>query len=473
MREYDLIVIGSGSAYALVDQLLKRDAGARVALIDKDAPGGICLTRGCIPSKMLLYPADVVRLVERAEQFGVYLTLDRVDFGEVMHRMHRRIDPDIERIREEFAHTDRLDYLPAPARFLRPAVLEVDGQEITSSRIVLATGSQPSIPEIPGLADSGYLTSDSLLELTELPARLAILGGGYIWLEFAHFFSAMGSRVTLIGRNPRLLPAEEPEISEFVAAALKGRIDVRTATQLVRVDGTPGAPLTLDLARRDGSAPEQLQVDRLLVDVGREPTSSILDASNGGVETTPEGWIRVDPYLATTAPGVWALGDATGVYPFKHKANYDADLLVRNLLGGAHDAVDYSAVPHAVFTDPEVAAVGLGERAALELVGRDWLLVGRSVFEETVKGQAMGATGLVKVLVEKGSLRILGAHIVGPQASVLVQEVVTLLNTPGRSAKPIIDGMHIHPALSEVVDWAFARLRPWPGYHPPPTTPAA
>jgi mycothione reductase len=471
MKEYDAIAVGSGSAYTLLDTILERDPRARVALIDKDAPGGICLTRGCIPSKMLLYPADVVGLVERAAEFGVHLRLDRVDFGEVMRRMRHRIDPEIEQIRQEFSHTDRLDYFPAPARFVRPAVLEVAGEEITAKRIFLCTGSQPKVPRIPGLEGSGFLTSDTVLGLTELPPRLAILGGGFVATEYAHFFSAMGARVTLIGRNPRLLPTEEPEVSEFVADAFRRRLDLRTGCELRRVEGGPGGPLSLEVGPVPGGASRPIEVDRLLVATGRAPTSEILDPAAGGVDTTPEGWIRVDPYLATSARGVWALGDATGVFPFKHKANYDAHVVKLNALDGRGVAVDYHAVPHAVFTDPEVAAVGLGERAALAEVGPERLLVGRCRYEETAKGQAMGTSGFAKVLVEKDSLRILGAHVVGPHASLLVQEVVTLLNTPGRSARPIIDGMHIHPALSEVIDWAFVRLRPWTAT-PAPTPPA-
>jgi mycothione reductase len=378
-----------------------------------------------------------------------------------MRRMHDRIDPDIERIRQEFAHTDRLDYFPAPARFVRPSVLEVAGEEIGAKRIFLCTGSRPSVPDIPGLEGSGFLTSDTVLGLTELPPRIAILGGGFVAAEYAHFFSAMGAQVTVIGRNPRFLPGEEPEVSEFVAETLRRRLDLRTGWELRRVEGGASGPLALEVAPGPGRAAESLEVDRLLVAVGRQPTSDILDAPAGGVERTPAGWIRVDSHLATSARGVWALGDATGVYPFKHKANYDAEVVKLNALEGRGVEVDYSAVPHAVFTEPEVAAVGVGEQAALAEVGPERLLIGRCRLEETVKGQAMGVTGFAKVLVEQGTLRILGAHIAGPQASILVQEVVTLLNTPDKSARPIIDGMHIHPALSEVVDWAFARLRPW------------
>ncbi|MCI4334653.1 MAG: dihydrolipoyl dehydrogenase [Thermoplasmata archaeon] len=469
MRSFDAIAVGSGSVYAILEEMIERNPRTKLAVIDKDEPGGICLTRGCIPSKMLLYPADVVRLLERSAEFGVHSTLSSVSFAEVMHRMHHRVDPGIERAGNTFSTSENLAYFRAPAQFVAPSTLEVAGERLTAPLIFLCTGSQPRIPSIPGLADSGFLTSDTVLQLEELPARLGILGGGFIACEYAHFFSAMGAQVTLVGHNSRLLPDEDPEVSQFVAGALGQRVGLRLNQEVLAVERTSAGSVAVHHRTRDTGDLSSVEVDRLLVATGREPTSGILHPERAGVSQTPVGWIRVNEFLETTAPGVWAMGDATGRFPFKHKANYDATVVLHNALDGTRTAVDYHAVPHAVFTDPEVAGVGLTEPEALSEVGPDRLLVGRCRMEQTVKGQAMGATGFCKALVEKDSLRILGTHIVGPHASLLVQEVVTLLNTPSRSAAPIIDGMHIHPALSEVVDWAFARLLPYRAARAPPT----
>jgi mycothione reductase len=465
MKEYDMIAIGSGSSVSVLDGWLRHHAGARGAVIDKDAPGGICLTRGCIPSKMLTSAADVVRIIERAGEFGIAVSGMRVDFGKVMDRMHHHIDPEIRAIGQGLSRAKEIDYYHAPVEFVGPYTLRTpDGEQLHSERILLGLGSEPTIPAIPGLAEAAPLTSDTVFNLRERPESLAILGGGYIAAEFGHFFSAMGSRVTIVGRNPRFLPQEDPEISEIVTRTLGRRVRLLLGQQPTRVTKGRGKRQVLHLSAA-GTAEEAVEVDGILVATGRGPTTRFLRPERAGIQTNPSGWIAVNEHLETNQPGIWALGDATGVYPFKHKANYDANVLYRSLILGRKSSVDYHAVPHAVFTDPEVASVGLTEPAALEQVGEDRLLVGRYEYKNTAKGEAIGVEdGLVKVLVMADGMRIVGAHIVGPHASILLQEVVNLMYTPTRSAQAILDGMHIHPALSEVVERAFLSLVP-AGHH--------
>ena len=472
MKEYDILAIGSGSAVSVVDAWLQRHPGSRGALIDKDAPGGICLTRGCIPSKMLTSVADVVRTVERAGEFGVSVPGARVDFAKVMGRLHAHIDPEIHAIGEGLSQAPNLDYYHEPVEFVEPYTLRsAGGVTMHSTRILLGLGSEPILPALPGLREARPLTTDTVFDLRERPDRLAILGGGYIAAEFAHFFSAVGTEVTVVGRNPRFLPQEDPEISDIVTRSLGRRVRLVLGRPPDRVEAGRRGRTTLHLPPT-GTAPEEnLEVDRVLVATGRGPTTRILHPERAGIATDARGWIRVNEYLETSQPGIWALGDATGNLPFKHKANYDAKVLYYALVGGRRTAVDYHAVPHAVFTDPEVASVGLTEPQALERYGADELLLGRYEYKNTAKGEAIGAEdGRVKVLVRRPGLEIVGAHIVGPQASVLVQEVINLLYTSDRSARPIVDGMHIHPALSEVVERAFLALAPiGPSHRPAPT----
>ena len=462
MKEYDIMAIGSGSAVSVVDAWLQRHPNARGAIIDKDAPGGICLTRGCIPSKMLTSVADVVRTIERAGEFGVSVAGSRVDFAKVMGRLHAHIDPEIQSIREGLSHAANLDYYHEPVEFVAPYTLRSSGAvTMHSTRILLGLGSEPLVPSIPGLRESRPLTSDTVFDLKERPDRLAILGGGYIAAEFAHFFAAVGTQVTIVGRNPRFLAQEDPEISEIVARSLGSRVRLVLGRQPDRVEPGSRGRTTIHLPAAGPGAEENLEVDRVLVATGRGPTAHILHPERAGIRTDPRGWIVVNEYLETTQPGIWALGDATGNYPFKHKANYDAKVLYYAMVAGRRSAVDYHAIPHAVFTDPEVASVGLTEPQAVEKYGTDGLLIGRYDYKNTAKGEAIGATdGRVKVLVRSEGLEIVGAHIVGPQASVLIQEIINLLYTRERSARPIIDGMHIHPALSEVVERAFLALAP-------------
>lgn len=464
MKEYDLISMGTGSAMPVVNAMLRSTPGLRAAVIDKDEPGGICLTRGCIPTKILLYPAELVGELLRARSFGLDVDLKSVKFDEVMGRMRALIDDDIAQVRQGLLATPGVDYYPAPAEFVEPYTMRVRGETIRGKTIFLGTGSRPRIPPIAGLDTVGYLTSDSALHLRYLPGRLAVVGGGYIAAELGHFFSRMGSTVTILGRNPQFLPGEEPEVSAVARASLEDHLTIRVNVEVTSAEKSgPGKRLVF--VDRSQGREESIEVDEILVAVGRESISDVLHPERAGIKTDDHGWIQVNEFLETSQPNVWALGDATGRFMFKHKANYDAKVVYQNAVLHRRTATDYHAVPHAVFTDPEVASVGLRESEAIGLAGRDRLLVGFYRYEDTAKGQAMGLRQFfVKVLVESDSLRILGAHIVGPQASILLQEVVNLLYTPDGSARPIREGMHIHPAMSEVVERAFLNLMPLAQY---------
>jgi mycothione reductase len=461
MREYDLLAVGSGSAMYVVEPFLERYPNARAAVIDKDDPGGICLTRGCIPSKLLLYPASLRRLAERGPELGVDVRVQGVDFGRVMARMREIVAADVEEVRTDLTTSPNIDYYHGTAEFVAPKTLRVGSEELRSERILLCTGSRPTIPPIPGLRESGYLTSDTVLELTELPGQIAIVGGGFIAAEYGHFFSAMGAKVTILGRNARFLPTEEPEVSRLVETSLRRHLTLETSREVTHVENVPGGGRRLTVSDRITGSKSQVEVDQLLVAVGRESNNDLLRLDRAGIVSDPHGWIPTDEFLQTNQPGIWALGDATGHLLYKHKANQDAWVLEENLVKDRRRRTDYHAVPHAVFTEPEVAAVGLGEREAVERLGPERLLVGTCPFEKTAKGRAMGIReGFVKVLVEKGTYRIVGAHIVGPEAAILLQEIVDLMYTPGQSSLPIREGMHIHPALSEVIERAFEVLRP-------------
>ena len=468
MKEYDIIVIGSGSSVSIVDAYLRQNPGAKAAVIDKDEPGGICLTRGCIPSKILLYSAEVVRTIERAKEFGVDASIRAIHFDQVMERMRSLIGPDIAAIRQGLGHSSGLDFFSATAEFVAPYTLKVSGETIRSKRIVLGLGSESIIPRIRGLSEVGYLTSDTVLSLQKLPSTLAIIGGGYIAAEYGHFFASMGSKVTIIGRNPQFLPAEDPEISEVARRSLGRTLTILTNHEVTEVrKGLTGKKQVVATDRATGRA-TTTAVDELVVASGRGPTTAYLHAERGGIELDANGWVRVNEQLETSQPGVYAVGDATGRYLFKHKANYDAKVVYYNLVRGEHQAADYHAVPHAVFTDPEVAGVGWTEPEARRSLPPGRLLIGRYQFADTAKGEAMGLKDsgyFVKVLVDSEGTRIVGGQIVGPEASVLIQEVVDLMYTAERSARSIIDGMHIHPALSEVVERAFLALVPADHHH--------
>ena len=466
MKEYDLIVIGTGSAMNPIDTLIQKNPNMKIAVIDKDDPGGICLTRGCIPSKILLYPAELVRTIERAGKFGIDVNVEKINFETVMERMRALIYEDINMIREGLSHSKNIDYYPDVAEFTAPYTLKVGDDTITSKMIFLCTGSKPKIPPIKGLEKVGYHTSDTVLKINQLPESLAIVGGGYIAAEYGHFFSAMGSKVTVIGRNPQFLPKEEPEVSALAKKELQKHMPIFTDHEVREAEKTLMGKKKLVAVDRENGKKMEITAEEILVAVGRGPNTDILHPERGKIKTDENGWIIVNEYLETSQPNVWALGDANGKYLFKHVANYESLVVYYNAILKRRVKVDYHAIPHAVFSYPEVASVGLREREAIEKYGKDKVLIGIQRYQDTAKGEAMGVKNyFVKVIVEKGTMRILGAHIIGPQASVLIQEIINLMYTPKQSAEPIIYGMHIHPALSEVVERAFGSLMPPEQYH--------
>ncbi len=465
MKEYDLIVIGTGSGTNYIYPMLDADPHMRIAVIDKDEPGGICLTRGCIPSKMLLYPAELVRDIGTASSFGINVRIDSINFRAVMDRMRYAISEDIDNIRHSFSHNKRIDYYNAPASFVAPYTMQV-GDEIISSRMLfLSTGSKPAIPTIVGLEEIGYLTSDTVLSMEELPESLAIIGGGYIAAEYGHFFSAMGSKVTIIGRNPYFIPDEEPEISVLARRMMSEHMEILTDHEVMEVSVSPAGKKVLARDRRTGEE-KAVIASEVLVATGRAPNHDILNPGLGGIETDALGWIKVNEAMETSQKNVWAFGDATGKYLFKHVANHESTVVYYNAVLGRKAKADYHAVPHAIFSYPEIAGVGMSELAATETYGKDNIIIGFYQFADTGKGKAMGLQDeFVKVVLETATQKILGAHIIGPHASVLIHEIIPLMYTPEQNATPIMYAMDIHPSLSEVIKRAFYSRMPVEEYH--------
>ncbi|MDG6946035.1 MAG: dihydrolipoyl dehydrogenase [Nitrososphaerota archaeon] len=458
MKQYDLIAIGTGSVMNIVDPMIQQNPRIKIAVIDKDEPGGICLTRGCIPSKIILYPAELIRTIEEAKELGLDVEMKRADFAKVMGRMRGLIDADIDSIRRGLSSSENIDYFHAPAEFVAPYTLRVSGESITAKMIFLCTGSQSTIPPIEGLDGVGYVTSDSAFRMTRLPESIAIVGGGYIAAEFGHFFSAMGSKVTIVGRNPQFLPNEEPEVSALAAAELGKHIRIITNHE-VRAAGRVEGRKRLQAIDRATGKEIGVESEEVMIASGRGPTTAILHLERGGIRTTKDGWIEVDEYLQTSQPGVWAMGDALGKHMFKHAANYESTIVYYNAVLKRRIKADYHAVPNAIFTYPEVASVGMKEQEAVAEYGEDGIMIGFYRYEDTAKGEAINAKGyFVKVIVERGSLRILGAHIIGPYASILIQEIINLMYTETQDARPLMESMHIHPSMSEVVDRAFSSL---------------
>jgi mycothione reductase len=465
MNSYDLIVIGTGSGLTVAQAALENYPDWKVAIIDKDKAGGICLTRGCIPSKILLYSAEVVRCVERAGEFGINADFNGVDFTAVMNRMRNLTRDEKEEILKGLTGTKNVDFYQIPAEFIAPYTLKAGDTTMTSRTIILCTGSKPGIPPVEGLDKVPYITSDTLLDLNTLPGSLAIIGGGYIAAEYGHFFASMGSQVTIIGRNPHFIPEEEPEVSALAARNLSQHLTLLTNHEAVKVETTEDGRIRITVQDRAGGEEKEVIADNLLIATGRDPNTDILHPERSGIQVD-KGWIKVNEYLETTQPGIWALGDALGRHMFKHLANYEAEIVYQNSILHRNVPADYPVVPHAVFTDPEIAAMGMREKEAVEQYGKEGILIGVHRYEDTAKGLAIGAKNyFVKLILERESRRILGAHIIGPEASVLIQEVINVMYTEHPTAKLVAKSMHIHPSLSEVVQRACTSLMIPEQYH--------
>jgi len=456
MRHYDCIALGTGSAMNVVQGLLEKNPEAKVAVVDKDEPGGICLTKACIPSKLLGYPAEMVRQVQEASRHGIQAEIQAIDFRVVMERMRDTVSRESREIKENLFQSEALDYYQGIVEFTGLYSMLVGEEELSGDMILLCPGSRPAIPEIEGLEETGYLTSDTLLDLEELPESLIILGGGYVAAEYGHFFSAMGARVSILGRNPRFLPAEEPEVSAVARDKMARHMDIQVNHEVIRVGSGPDGRIRVVARDRSTGEERELEADKLLVAAGRAPNTPLLRVDRAGLETDSAGWLMVNDQLETSVTNVWAFGDGIGKHLYKHVANYEASVVYANAVLGHSMSVDYHAVPHAVFAWPEIAGVGMKEAEAVAEYGEENVAIGFHPFEETARGEAMAAEDcFVKVVLEGSAERVLGAHIIGPQASLLIQELITIMNTRDRSPLPVVQGMHIHPALSEVVEQAM------------------
>jgi mycothione reductase len=451
VTNFDLVIIGTGSGNSILDE---RFAGWRVAIVEKGVFGGTCLNVGCIPTKMFVHPADLAATPAAAARLGVDLTLDGVRWAEIRDRVFGRIDPIAAGGRDyRTNHPDNrnVTVYEGTARFTGPRTLDVDGETITADRVVLAAGSRPVVPDVPGLDEVGYHTSDTVMRLEKLPRRLTIIGSGFVSAEFAHVFSSFGVEVTVIARSGALLRHEDGDISERFTSIAARKWDVRLNTKVQRASRDADG-IRLDLGG------DSLTTDLVLVATGRVPNSDLLDLPAAGVEVTASGHVVVDEFQHTTAEGVWALGDISSPFELKHVANHEARVVQYNLLNPSTPIEsDHRFVPHAVFTAPQVAAVGITEEQARARGLR--YVTAKQDYAGIAYGWAMeDATGFAKLIADPGSGQLLGAHVIGPQASTLIQPLIQAMSF-GLDARTMARGQYwIHPAMPELVENALLNL---------------
>jgi mycothione reductase len=458
MDKFDLIVIGTGAGANVASQAMYE--GLQVALVDQGPTGGTCLNNGCIPSKMLIYPADIIRTIQDARAVGVNAAINEIEFQTIMSRMHGVVDKARTSLEESLKSSEGLTYYQEKAEFIDDYVLKVGDRTITAPKIVIATGARAQVPPIPGLKEAGFLDNVSMMQLQAPPQSLIIIGAGYIGCEFGHFFSAMGTHVTIIGRSPLVLKGEDREAARLVQKVLSQHMQVITDHEVVSVERR-GDKKVVSARNMTNGKIQQYEADEILLAAGRRSNSDLLHPEKSGIETDSNGWILVNEFLETGKKGIWALGDAIGKHMFRHTANYESEVVSHNLLRSIdkddREAADYHAVPYAVFTHPQLASVGMKESEALAAGLK--VLIGRARYTDVAKGVAMAEEhGLVKVILEEEKGRILGATVVGPMAPELVQQVVYLMNTEYQDLMPVIKSQVIHPTINEVLVRAFSEL---------------
>ncbi|HEY6010938.1 MAG TPA: FAD-dependent oxidoreductase [Nitrospirota bacterium] len=395
--------------------------------------------------------------IREANKLGITAEIKEIDFAGIMERMRNKVAKSVNSMKDAIEKTEDFDYYGGEARFTGDYTLEVNGKTLKGKTIFIVAGARPLIPKIKGIEEIEYLTNESALRLTERPESMVIIGGGYIACEFAHFFEAMGTKVTIVQRNKRLVPEEEPEVSELLRVALSRRMTIHTDTEAAEVRQT-GKLSTIIARERTTGKQLEISTQQVLIAAGRTSNADILMVNSTGVKTDERGYITVDEFFETTKKNIWAFGDIIGKKMFRHAANHEAELAWHNAEHGKKSRMNYLTMPHAVFSYPEISSVGLTVEQAIKLMGKENILAGRAKYTDVARGDAMMETeGFTKTVIHRKTGKILGYHIIGPQASILIQEVVNAMAADG-NLWSVAKGIHIHPALSEVVLKAFGKL---------------
>jgi mycothione reductase len=445
---HDLIIIGAGSG----NSVLTPDFDDRsVALVEEGPLGGTCLNRGCIPSKMLVYPADVALQARLGPGLGVRTSFESADWRAIRDRVFGRIDPIADAGLEYRLGQQHVDVYRSRGRFTGHKQLSVGEQTLSAETIVLAAGAHVTIPDIPGLDSTDYHTSDTIMRIDELPERLTIIGGGYIAAEMGHVFDAFGVNTTMLVRGPRMLRAEDEEISSRATSAYANRMDVRLSTRILSVSQS-SAGISV---QTDGGA---IESDMLLVAVGRTPNGASLGVDVTGVDLDSSGYVVVDEFGRTNVDGIWALGDISSPEQLKHKANADARIVAHNI---AHPdelrSLDLGPVPHAVFGHPQIAGTGLTEREVIA-TGQPYVRVVREYGDAAYGWAMMDTKSVAKLIAHAETRKLLGAHIIGPHAPTLIQQLIQGMRFGQTVDEMARDQWYIHPALPEVIEQALLEL---------------
>lgn len=427
----------------------------RIAIVERDKFGGTCTNRGCIPSKMLIFPADMADHAKHGAHLGINTEFHSAEWPSIVQRVFGRIDPIAESGRAYRIGLPNIDVYETEAHFVGDRQIEVDGKIITGKQVVIAAGCRSFIPDFPGLDTVHFHTSDDIMRIPQLPEHLIVLGGGFIASELGHVFQALGSKVTIVNRNQHLLRAEDDDISLRFTELMASRFDLALGSTVTRIAKSANG-IVVDI--ECSNEPRSIEGDVLLIATGRTPNSDQLRVQAGGIALDGYGFVAVDAFGRTSAPGVWALGDINGRYQLKHMANGEAKVVRHNVMHpDAPREYDKRPAPHAVFGNPQIGSVGITEREA-RASGEPFVAITHT-YSDIAYGWAMEDTsGFCKLIGDPRTRKVIGAHIIGYQASALVQLLVQGIHL-GDTADEMARGqVWIHPALPELVENALLKL---------------
>ena len=445
MKNYDVIVIGSGGGAKITSPAAR--LGLKVAVIEKDRLGGTCLNRGCIPSKMLIHPADVAQHIKDGYKFDIHNNPNfSVDFEKLVSRISRTVDQNSDSIVAGYSKNPNIDYYHGTAEFVSNKVVTVNGEELTADKIFIAVGARPHIPDVPGLADTPFMTSTEALRCTRLPQKMVIVGASYIAVELGHAYGALGCEVHFLVRS-KYIRNEDSQISEEFNRVFAKKYNSHFKAVMTRVEHQNNKfRITYD---QEGT-PKTISADALLVATGIVSNTDTLKLERTDIELRDRGFVKVDDRLRTSVDGIYAMGDCVGNYFFRHSVNFEGEYLFDAVFANPHtDPIDYPPIPHAIFSNPQVAGVGKTEDE-LKREGVDYV-VGVNPYAKSAMGMALlSDSGFCKILFCAQTRKILGAHIIGDEASNMLHMLIAFMNKDG-TLDDLLRMVYIHPALPEIV----------------------
>jgi mycothione reductase len=445
IKKYDIIVIGSGGGTQISSPAF--DLGKKVALIEKGKLGGTCLNRGCIPSKMLIHPANVASAIKESGKFDINTKIASINLPKIIKRINATTDGDSRGIKSWYKkRNNKFGFYDGHARFLSDKIIEVNGKKITAKKIYIAVGASPFVPPIPGLDRTPYWTSTDALRSRKKPKKMIVIGGGYIACELGYAYSALGSEVHWLVRDKALLKREDGQVSKVFTKVFSKREKIHFNTNTNKVEHRNGK-FIVSIDKKGKKS--KIVGDALLVATGVKPNTKDLGLENTKIKKNKRGFVEVNKFLETAVKDVYALGDCVGNYMFRHSVNFEGQFLFKTHFLSKKKAIKYPPMPHAVFTNPEIGSVGMTEEQLVEK--KIPYVVGFNPYRKSAMGEArLSEDEFVKLLFHKKTRKLLGAHILGEEASDMVHQLIYAM-TFNATADDLLEMIYIHPALPEIV----------------------